>query len=67
MIKLNELLSSIRFWQITVGAIAQVLVALGIVSSEAGVAVANIVTVWLGAVATVGTVDKVADKISKKK
>lgn len=56
--KLKNLFSSIRFWQLLVVAIIQTLVVLNLIDSEQGVAVANIFSIFLGAVVTIGTVDK---------
>jgi len=55
----KEILSSPRFWQLTVAAIAQLLQHYGVIDSF----VANTLTAWLASVALVGSADSVAMKI----
>lgn len=54
--KISSLLRSIRFWQVTIAAAVQLAAKLNFISDD----VANVITVWLGTVAVVGTVDKAA-------
>ena len=62
--KIISILSSVRFWQLAIVAIIQILVALGAINSDQGITIANIISVFLGAVVTIGTVDKVATTAS---
>ena len=57
--KLKSLLGSIRFWQLTLAAVAEVL-ALSGPGTGTGTSVYHIIAVWLVGVAAIGTIDKAA-------
>jgi len=62
--KIKELLGSLRFWIVTLTAITAVLSSVSEGQPIGGIL--DIVTVYLGTVAGIGTLDKVADKLSTK-
>lgn len=59
MDKIKLILSSIRFWQVVVGAVVYALGQEGVIA----LAVAQTITTILGVSVTIGTVDKVAGNI----
>lgn len=61
--KIKGILESVRFWQVTLAAIVQVLAYFGVLAPE----LANIITGWLGVVITIGSVDSFAMKLGRKK
>ncbi len=64
--KLKELLNSVRFWQVTIGSVSAYLADV----ATNGFILAHLlmaVSIWLGVVASVGTLDSVATKLSSKK
>ncbi|MDC1191167.1 hypothetical protein N8148_03095 [Gammaproteobacteria bacterium] len=61
MSKLKEILSSVRFWALTIGAVVAILSFYGVIPAE----IQKIVLVWLGTVTGIGTLDKVVDKVSQ--
>jgi len=60
MDKLKQLFLSLRFQQLAVVTVIQILVALDVISGDKGVQIANIVSVFLVGVAGIGTLDKTA-------
>jgi len=60
MKKIKELFKSLRFQQLAVVTVIQILVALDVISGDKGVQIANIVSVFLVGVAGIGTLDKSA-------
>lgn len=62
MDKVKAILGSVRFWMVTIGAVVAILSFYGIIPPE----VQKIILAWLGTVTGIGTVDKVAETISKK-
>jgi hypothetical protein len=56
--KIKNLVSSIRFWQLVIGAIIVILGQEGVISPE----IANTIAGLLGVSVTLGTVDKLAKK-----
>lgn len=52
--KIKNILTSIRFWQVTIVAAIQVLAVYDIVPQE----LANVVSGWLGVTVLIGTIDK---------
>ena len=60
MNKIKQLFLSLRFQQLLVVTILQILVALGVISGDKGVQITNIVSVFLVGVAGIGTLDKSA-------
>ncbi len=65
MEKLKALLTSVRFWVVTLAAASGVLslVADGASTSQ----IFDAVTIYLGTVAGIGTLDSVAEKVGKSK
>ena len=61
--KIMELFYSLRFWQVTLAAVLQVVAYFGALDSE----LANILTAWLGVVVTIGSVDSFAMKFGRRK
>lgn len=61
--KIKSVLSSIRFWQVTLIAVLQVLALYELVPTD----LVNIVSGWLGVTVLIGTVDKAAKSVSGKK
>jgi len=55
--KIASLLSSIRFWQLTLAAGAEILALAG---PAQGTSIYHIIAVWLVGVAAIGTIDKAA-------
>lgn len=62
MTKLKEILGSIRFWFVTIGAIVAILSFYGVIPDE----VQKIILAWLGTVTGIGTLDKIASTFAKK-
>lgn len=60
MEKIIELISSRRFQQLTIGLILLILAFYKVIPQE----LANLISGFLGISVTVGTIDKIADKIS---
>ena len=56
--KLRLLLGSIRFWQVTIGATAEALLAAGVIPEWLGHSIAG----WLAAVAVIGTIDRFTEQ-----
>ena len=64
LIKIKELLGSIRFWAITATAVTAVLNSL--VEGTFGASfMFHVIEIWLGAITAVGTFDSVATKLGK--
>ena len=61
--KVKSILSSVRFLQVTIVAALQILALYELVPQD----LANVVSVYLGVVVTIGTVDKAAKSVSGKK
>ena len=64
--KIKFLLTSLRFWQITLGS-ASAYTSYVVASGFSWVSLLNAITIWLGVVAGVGTVDSFATKFGIKK
>jgi len=64
--KIKEILGSVRFWQITLGAGA-VYAGLVIANGFDLPVLLNAIAAWLGTVAGIGTFDRAAEKIGKRK
>ena len=62
--KIKELLGSLRFWIVTLTAITAILAALQ--DGQSLGYILDIVTIYLGAVAGIGTLDSIAQKSSNK-
>lgn len=61
--KLKAILGSIRFWIVTLGMVVAVLEA---IASGATNTIPEIIMGWLGIVVGIGTVDKLAETVSRK-
>lgn len=59
--KVKFLLTSIRFWEITLGAVSAELAFISTRGFQIG-DLLGVVTAWLGSVAAVGTIDKATQK-----
>jgi hypothetical protein len=57
--KVKQILGSVRFWFVTIGATVAILAHLGVIDPE----IQKIVLAWLGTVTGIGTVDSIATKI----
>lgn len=60
--KIKEILTSVRFWQVTIVAALQVLALYELIPAD----LTNVVSAWLGVTVLIGTVDKAALNLGKK-
>jgi len=64
--KIKFLLTSLRFWQITLGS-ASAYTSYVVASGFSWVSLLNAITIWLGVVAGTGTIDGIAERLSGNK
>ena len=60
--KIKNILGSVRFWQVLIGATLYILVGEGVIENNTAVAIVEIIYTTLGISVTIGTVDKVFTK-----